>query len=238
MWTLSHDDGLRWGYMTTNIVESYNAVLKNARQLSVATLAKRIFYNCVAYWRDRRADAEAAISRHKFFTPWARSKINRWEKSASTHVVFLWEWTPDVIYEVQTSERQMSYGYKGGRRLQVNLTQEQCTCGKWKIWRIPCSHALAAMKHRGLNYEPFIPTYYDWNNQMMTYSKRFQPILWQPSLFTTMIPDSTRKRKAGRPRSSRIRNEMDFSASSSKGPTYKCSKCGGIGHNKRKCPSW
>ena len=37
-WTQSHDDGRRYGAMTTNIFECFNGVLKGARRLPIAAM--------------------------------------------------------------------------------------------------------------------------------------------------------------------------------------------------------
>ena len=39
-WTVSHDDGKRWGVLTTNLSESFNGVLKKARGLSVTAMIR------------------------------------------------------------------------------------------------------------------------------------------------------------------------------------------------------
>ena len=49
----------------------------------------------------------------------------------------------------------------------------------------------------------------------------------------TLIHDPTTIRAKGRPKSTRIRNEMDWLESSEH--QKKCSRCGAEGHNKRRC---
>ncbi|KAH1242175.1 hypothetical protein GmHk_07G019564 [Glycine max] len=50
----------------------------------------------------------------------------------------------------------------------------------------------------------------------------------------TLIPDPTTIRAKGRPKSTRIRNEMDWLEPSDH--QQKCSRCGAEGHNRRRCP--
>jgi len=50
----------------------------------------------------------------------------------------------------------------------------------------------------------------------------------------TLIPDPTTIRAKGQPKSTRIRNEMDWVESSEH--RQKCSRCGAEGHNRRRCP--
>ena len=37
-WALSHDDGRRYGIMTTNMTEGFNGILKGARNLPITVL--------------------------------------------------------------------------------------------------------------------------------------------------------------------------------------------------------
>ncbi|KAH1202687.1 hypothetical protein GmHk_17G049095 [Glycine max] len=57
--------------------------------------------------------------------------------------------------------------------------------------------------------------------------------VWHP-LHKTLIPDLTTIRAKGWPKSTRIRNEMDWVEPSDH--RQKCSRCGAEGHNRRRCP--
>ena len=50
----------------------------------------------------------------------------------------------------------------------------------------------------------------------------------------TLIPDPTTIRAKGWPKSTKIRNEMDWVEPSDH--RQKCSRCGAEGHNRRRCP--
>ena len=52
-WTLSHDDGRRFGAMTTNMSEYFNGVLKGAHGLPISALVDYIWCKLVAYFNDR-----------------------------------------------------------------------------------------------------------------------------------------------------------------------------------------
>ena len=49
-WTLAHDDGRRYGMMTTNLSECFNGVLKNARFLPANALVQLTFFRLVSYF--------------------------------------------------------------------------------------------------------------------------------------------------------------------------------------------
>ena len=58
-WTLAHNGGHRYGVMTANLSESFNGILKSARNLPITTLVELTYYHCVAYFADRYTKALA-----------------------------------------------------------------------------------------------------------------------------------------------------------------------------------
>ena len=58
-WTLAHNGGHRYGAMITNLSESFNRILKSARNLPITTLVELTYYHCVAYFADRYTKALA-----------------------------------------------------------------------------------------------------------------------------------------------------------------------------------
>src|SRR5437762_7782713 len=53
-WSLLYDtDGSRYGIMTTNVVESYNMVMRGVRCLPLVGIVEFIMYGCAKYFRDR-----------------------------------------------------------------------------------------------------------------------------------------------------------------------------------------
>ena len=58
-WTLAHDGGHRYREMTTNLSESFNRILKSARNLPITALVELTYYCCVAYFTDWYTKARA-----------------------------------------------------------------------------------------------------------------------------------------------------------------------------------
>ena len=65
-WTLAHDGGHRYGAMTTNLFESFNGILKSARNLPITALVELTYYRCVVYfaYRYTKACAEVTAGEH------------------------------------------------------------------------------------------------------------------------------------------------------------------------------
>ena len=49
MWTQLHDGGYRYGAMTTNVLECFNGVLKDACDLTIAAMVEFTYCKLVAY---------------------------------------------------------------------------------------------------------------------------------------------------------------------------------------------
>ncbi|KAL6342930.1 hypothetical protein AAG906_016950 [Vitis piasezkii] len=86
-WTQTYDLGYRYGWMTTNIVECINGVLKGARMLPITALVQLTFYRCVSYFETRRAEIRARMTVGDVYIAYAIEKFRRVEAKASGHTV-------------------------------------------------------------------------------------------------------------------------------------------------------
>jgi hypothetical protein len=58
-WALAYDKGgKRGGYMTSNMVEIFNSILRGVRSLPVTAIASFIFYKCNEWFVKRLVDAQ------------------------------------------------------------------------------------------------------------------------------------------------------------------------------------
>ena len=79
-WTLAHDGGHHYGAMTTNLSESFNGILKSARNLPKIALVELTYYCYVAYFVDRYTKACVEVTASELITAYAKNKFNKWEK--------------------------------------------------------------------------------------------------------------------------------------------------------------
>ena len=84
-WTLAHDvdGGHHYKAMTTNLSESFNNILNNARNLLITALVELTYYHCVAYFADRYTKALAEVTTGELIIAYARNKFNKWEKKGT-----------------------------------------------------------------------------------------------------------------------------------------------------------
>lgn len=121
----------------------------------------------------------------------------------------------------------------------VRISQHTCTCQKWQCYHLPCSHVMAACAKVKIDFYRYVDRCYTINEYHQSYAPMFQPIphqdYWsQYEQGTIIIPDKSRLRQKGRPRSTRIRNDMDVRETGSR---YRCGICHGEGHDRRTCPT-
>ena len=117
------------------------------------------------------------------------------------------------------------------------MKQKSCTCGKFQQSKIPCSHAIAGCLTYEIDYREFIAPFHSVSENLKCWSTCFVPLghtdYWPASRDLPFVPNPAWKRKKGRPRSTRIRNEMDDRNSTA--TSNFCMKYGLPGHNARTC---
>ena len=69
-WTLTHDDGLRYDVLTTNLSEIFNSILRGARNMPITAYIQMIFYRLVKYFNTRHVQVLRYVEENSnnFFT--------------------------------------------------------------------------------------------------------------------------------------------------------------------------
>ena len=137
---------------------------------------------------------------------------------------------------VQPLSHYEFYIMDGDRDGQVNLQTKTCTCRKFDLTGLPCTHALAATLSRRINPYSLCSRYYTVDAWLHSYAETIYPVgneeEWDvPDDISRRIVESPPyKPKAGRPKMKRRK---------SKGEKMKmqrhCSRCGRKGHNRATC---
>lgn len=216
------------------MMESVNAVLKDIRSLPITSLIQATFVRVVEIFNQQRARLETYTARGLQYTKFAMDLMERGKSKSPTHVVTLYD-NRAQIYSVVTAEHRRRR--KGGNVHTVNLVERTCDCGKFQQRRIPCSHAIACLQKLDLNPDTHIDPYYSMEVANQIYEGAFYPVrheeYWPAVDDIKWAPNPALKRQKGRPRSTRIKNSMDWREHSSQ--TSACKKCQQPGHNSRTC---
>ncbi|KAH6575073.1 hypothetical protein BASA60_005195 [Batrachochytrium salamandrivorans] len=118
-----------------------------------------------------------------------------------------------------------------GHKRIINLTPKTCTCGKFQEYQFPCHHAAVVFVKAGLSPIHFMEASYYTASLKAIYSNPVTPVVLDDIVPGDIVLPLAITRRAGRPKSMRIRSrgETNFE------DQYTCTVCGNKGHNRRTC---
>ncbi|KAG7558554.1 MULE transposase domain [Arabidopsis thaliana x Arabidopsis arenosa] len=225
-WTRSHCYGDRYNIMTSNVAESLNAVLKEARELPIVSTLEYIRGTLMTWFEKRRGKA----AQHKMdLTPKVEEIVQRnYERSTCYEVIKI----NNEKYEIKTTT---------GLSYVVDIQNKTCTCAEFNLLRIPCSHAIAAAVRCDLKVPLLAAPHYGTFFWSLAYNGNINPV---PDLSTlrevpdgiatrTVLPPITR-RPPGRPKRTRYLSTGEFKTQKKKAKRS-CTRCRGTGHNRASC---
>ncbi|XP_047949133.1 uncharacterized protein LOC125194964 [Salvia hispanica] len=234
-WNLAYDNHKRWGEMTTNMVESYNNVLRGARELPIKACIDMTFWRTIEWFNQRSiASTQCATP----LTPWAHEKVCKNDAKGQLHNVR----APSTIRGIYVVRTQRRVGGKGGNKWKVKYLESNCKCQKRQMWRLPCSHAAAVVRFRNDNMLSLVNPVYHTSVWVHQYSGVFNPLrhpdYWDVPEWTLQY--SRRQllpRSRCRYRTTRIPNQMDVREADQPRARRKCKSCRQPGHDRRNCPT-
>ncbi|XP_016206460.1 uncharacterized protein LOC107646823 [Arachis ipaensis] len=120
----------------------------------------------------------------------------------------------------------------------VSLASRTCDCGYFQALHFPCQHALACCAYSRVTWTSYVHSVYQISLVFSVYRMGFTPPIpegfWPPYDEPTVIPDPDKRRaREGRPRSTRIRTNMD---EADPNRPKRCGLCRQPGHTRRCCP--
>ncbi|KAF7831782.1 uncharacterized protein G2W53_014115 [Senna tora] len=205
-WCRAYDEGRRYGHMTTNLAECMKSVLKGVRSMPITAMVQSTLYKTANYYHIRQQQALAQIHAGHIY-------CEEFRKSISKHAA--------VAYACEIKLQNLQDMEFGVQSL-----------------RFPCIHVLAVCSYLNHEHELYVDPIYKLHNIVVAYSYPFHPVVgeeyWPEVPGQRLRPNPAALRPPGRPRSTRIHNEMDWKEP---GEKPKCSLCRGEGHNKKKCPN-
>ena len=138
---------------------------------------------------------------------------------------------PSSVYEFEVVDRE-------GQKWAVNLREKTCSCRVFQTDNFICPHGIAACGVRNFAVEKYISNYYTTEYWRSCYAGVIHPIgseeSWNfPEEVTQKIvnPPHVAARAAGRPKKKRIPSQWE----GDEDRRNKCSRYGGVGHNRATC---
>ncbi|KAK1283162.1 hypothetical protein QJS10_CPB21g01286 [Acorus calamus] len=122
-------------------------------------------------------------------------------------------------------------------RTVVDLEAMTCSCNRWQLTGLPCSHATALIQEiRGIDIMQFIDPYYLTETYRATYEMRLNPLvdreLWERVDLPYIVLPPLSRRPRGRPKKKRIRDPNELKKNKK---MHKCGRCGNWGHHRSSC---
>ncbi|KAF1889901.1 hypothetical protein Lal_00025231 [Lupinus albus] len=233
-WTQSYDEGRRYGHMTTNLAECVNGVLKGSRALPITSLVQATYHRLNSWFLHHRNEATSMIMACHIYCEELTKVLNENNRKATCQTIRTFS-RESGVFVVEVPGRE---GSRHSKVYTVRLNQYWCECGEFQSLRLPCSHVIATCSSMNLDYRQFISPIYRLDNLLKVYGREFEPIgneeYWPHYSGPMFIPNPLmRRNRTGRPKTSRIHNEMDDCATEK---NKKCGLCRTEGHNRKTCP--
>ncbi|KAA0066561.1 MuDRA-like transposase [Cucumis melo var. makuwa] len=193
-WSRVHCLGRRYNMMTTNIAESMNSILKEPRDLPIASFLENVRALLQRWFWERR---EEGIKVTSTLTKWAKLVIQKKQEGALTMKV-----NPIDCYQFHVKDLN--------KEEVVNLQTKECTCKEFQVEQLPCSHAIAAARDHNINVYSLCANYYTNECLLAAYAEAVYPVGnqsdWKTSedyVHMAVLPPKVVKR-VGRPKKKRI----------------------------------
>ncbi|XP_057756179.1 uncharacterized protein LOC130975393 [Arachis stenosperma] len=233
LWTQHCDEGRRFGHMMTNISECVNSILKGVRNLPMCSLVKATYGRLAELFVRKGREAEAQMGTGQQFSQHLVKCIEANLKTARYFTVTVYD---RDNFEFTVAETTPTGSFSLGS-YKVSLASQTCDCGYFQALHFPCPHALACCAYSRLTWEPYVHQVYRLSSVFSVYRMGFTPPIpegfWPPYDRPTVIPDPNKRRaREGRPRSTRIRTNMD---EADPNRPKRCGLCRQPGHTSRSC---
>ncbi|KAH1239293.1 hypothetical protein GmHk_08G023764 [Glycine max] len=181
-WTMAYDrEGRRYGHMTTNLSKCINKVLKDCCNIPITALVKSTYSRCRKYFVERGRQAQRQLNEGQVYCSKLVKELRKNQEQACSHIV--------PVYDIHSTRFEVEETFNP-------ITQHACG-------------------YVSMNYYQYIDVVYTNEHILKAYSTQWWPLGNEATIppsndAWTLIPDPTTICVKGRPKSTRIRNEMDW----------------------------
>lgn len=193
-WARAHFEGNRYNIMTSNVAETWNSVLREAREYPVLALLEHIRAKLMTWFAERRIVKQGGNGR---LTARVKEIVETNFRNSGGMLVRM---INSMKFEVKD---------KDDSTYEVNLGEKYCTCFAFQKLLIPCPHAIASAIKAKVSIESLVADFYTIDTLALAYAEDIVPITngakagGDPTQGVDMFPPASR-RPPGRPRKSTI----------------------------------
>ncbi|XP_022867469.1 uncharacterized protein LOC111387164, partial [Olea europaea var. sylvestris] len=218
-WSRLHMPTNRYSTLTSNIVESVNAVTKVAKNYPIEAFLESLRQIVQSWFCKNRDDAHGTFT--KLATKYEKllremsNDVRNLKVSPASHALF------------EVRDNSSSY--------MIDITLHTCSCRMFQVDQLPCPHALAVIATLKLNVYDFCSMYYTRDAYLNTYKETVFPLgnksEWNlpEDVSNRVVFAPNQKRSSGRPTEKRKKPAYERSQ------VVKCGRCGEFEHNHRTC---
>ncbi|KAL0206945.1 hypothetical protein P9112_012656 [Eukaryota sp. TZLM1-RC] len=234
--------GNRWGHTTSNVVESLNAAINEAREQPIVQMFDSIRAMLGRWFVSRRKEARAMIE---------FPLVPRAVKNLEERLMLLRD-----LRSIEVDDDEFEV-IDSGRVFNVDIEEKSCSCCDGKEG-IPCAHLLMFLTRNGSRGIEYCAPQHSSLWYLRAYEGRILSVD-DVTLESNVESDERApevnvsgppiaKPRVGRPKKVRMRNAREKKSGSkprrsqtslepAQKRIYKCGLCGEVNHNKRGCPN-
>lgn len=218
-WANAFFEGARYNLMTSNFGQQFYSWVSEAHELPITQMIDVLRGKMMESIYTRRVDSSQWTTK---LTP---SKEERLQKETSIARSFQVLLSHGSTFEV-----------RGESVDNVDVDHWDCSCKEWQLTGLPCCHAIAVFECIGRSPYDYCSRYFTAESYRLTYAESIHPVpnVDRPiqgesaEAVVTVTPPPT-KRPPGRPKMKHAES-IDIIKRQ-----LQCSKCKGLGHNKKTC---
>nr|POE69372.1 hypothetical protein CFP56_08627 [Quercus suber] len=218
-WANAFFAGARYNHMTSNFGQQFYSWVSEAHELPITQMIDVLRGKMMESIYTRRVDSSQWTTK---LTPSKEERLQKETSIARSLQVLI---AHGSTFEVRGESVDI-----------VDIDHWDCSCKEWQLTGLPCCHAIAVFECIGRNPYDYCSRYFTAESYRLTYAESIQPvpnvdrpIPDESALAVVTVTPPPTKRPPGRPKMKQSES-IDIIKRQ-----LQCSKCKGLGHNKKTC---
>nr|XP_043640069.1 uncharacterized protein LOC122611159 [Erigeron canadensis] len=158
-WATSSFKGERYNHIIEDVGDSYTKLMEDHRYLPILSKIDALIRIMIDQVKDAKLNASMWSTQ---LTASKQKELEEEKAKARGLKVFI---SSDTLFEVREVITHV-----------VNVSDQSCTCTRWKGRGLPCRHALAVFSLTGRNMYDFCSSYFTTDAYCLTYAEFIHPI--------------------------------------------------------------
>ncbi|XP_022959327.1 uncharacterized protein LOC111460335 isoform X2 [Cucurbita moschata] len=218
-WANAFFGGARYNHITSNFGQKFYCSISEAHELPITQMIDVLRGKMMETIYRRRVESDQWMTK---LTPANEEKLQKEISIARSFQVSL--------------SRGSTFEVRGESVDIVDIDHWDCSCKGWQLTGLPCCHAIAVIECIGRSPYDYCPRYFTVESYRLTYAESIHPV---PNVDRLILDESTpalvtvtpppTRRPPGRPK---LKQNESLEVVKRQ---LQCSKCKGLGHNKKTC---